>query len=130
MILDEQSLFSNNQIVNVVSNNILDLGKREVSFGTPIELFIMVTETFDNLTSLKVEIQTATDEEFINPLILAEYTVLLENLKKGDVIPVKFFPKGNLGYVRLYYAVNGTTPTTGKILAGIVDSQQESYHNV
>ena len=54
MILDEQGLFSNNQKITAtaVSTNVLDLGKREVSFGTPVELFIQVTEDFVKLTSL------------------------------------------------------------------------------
>ncbi len=132
MILDEQGLFSDNQAIKAsqASQNILDLGLREVSFGTPVYLFIQVSEDFDNLTSLSIKVQTSKDEAFSSPVDLIEQTVLLKDLKKGNVSSIKFLPKGNLGYVRLYYTVDGTAPTKGKIIAGISDGLQESFHNV
>lgn len=132
MILDEQGLFSNKQIItgSCVSENVLDLGKREVSFGTPIELFIQIAETFNNLTSLTIKVQTSEDEEFSDVIDLIEHTMLLDELYKGSVSTIKFLPKGNLGYMRLSYTVTGTVPTEGAILAGIVDGVQESFHNV
>ena len=132
MILDEQGLFSNNQKVtaSAESENILDLGKREVSFGTPIELFIQVSEDFNNLTSLDIKVQTDSEEEFSDPMDLIEQTMTREELVKGAVSSIKFLPKGNLGYMRLFYTVTGTNPTTGKILAGITAGVQESFHNI
>ena len=132
MILDEQGLFSNKQAItsSCVSENILDLGKREVSFGTPVELFIQIAETFNNLTSLNIKVQTSIDEDFLDSIDLIEHTMLLDELEKGEVSSIKFLPKGNLGYMRLSYTVVGSTPTTGKILAGIVDGTQESFHNI
>ena len=131
MILDEQNLFSDNQAVtaNAASTNVINFGKREMAFGTPVEIFIQVTQAFNNLTSLKIGVQTAAAENFSNAVTLIEQTILLANLTKGAVSSIKFLPKGNLGYVRLYYTVTGTTPTTGKILAGITDGAQESFHN-
>lgn len=132
MILDEQGLFSNNQTVtaSVASENVLDLGKREVSFGTPVELFIQVSEDFNNLTSLDVKVQTSVDEDFSDSVDLIEQTMTLAELTQGAVSAIKFLPKGNLGYMRLFYTVNGSAPTKGKIMAGIVDGVQESFHNV
>ena len=132
MILDEQGLFSNNQKITATaySTNILALGKREVSFGTPVEVFIQVTEDFNNLTSLSIKVQTATDEAFTSAVDLIEQTILAANLTKGALSNIKFLPKGNLGYMRLVYTVTGTAPSKGGILAGIVDGQEESFHNV
>ena len=98
MILDEQGLFSNNQKITAtaVSTNVLDLGKREVSFGTPVELFIQVTEDFDKLTSLSIKVQTSVDEAFTTPVDLVEQTILAENLKKGAVSNIKFLPLANI----------------------------------
>lgn len=132
MILDEQELFSNKQAVTAscASTNVVNMGKREISFGTPVEVYIQVTEAFNNLTSLTIKVQTAADEAFTSPVSLAEETILQANLTAGAVSAIKFLPKGNLGYIRLYYTVTGTTPpTTGKILAGIVDGTEESFHN-
>lgn len=132
MILDEQGLFSNNQKVtaSVASENILDLGKREVSFGTPVELFIQVSEEFNNLTSLDIKVQTSAEEDFSETVDLIEQTMTLSELKKGEVSAIKFLPKGNLGFMRLFYSVNGSAPTKGRLLSGIADGVQESFHNV
>ncbi|MGM9993298.1 MAG: Bbp16 family capsid cement protein [Candidatus Avigastranaerophilus sp.] len=132
MILDEQTLFSDNQKItaNSASTNILDFGKSEMSFGTPVTLFIQVTEDFDKLTSLKITVQTSVVEAFTSPVDLIDQTITLENLKKGMVSAIKFLPKGNLGYMRLYYTVTGTTPSQGAVFAGIADSLQESFHNI
>lgn len=131
MILDEQGLFSNNQAVTgtAVSENVLDLGSREVSFGTPVPIFIQVTETFNNLTSLSIKVQTSADENFGTAADLIEQTILAADLTKGAQSTIKFLPKGNLGYMRLVYTVTGTNPSKGKILAGIADGIQESFHN-
>ena len=132
MIIDEQSIFSDNQAItaDAASQNILNFGKREVAFGTPIEIFIQFTENFNNVTSLGIAVQTANDEAFTTPVNLVEQTILLAKLKKGNVSTIKFIPKGNLGYMRLYYTVTGTAPTIGKIFAVIADGSEESFHNM
>lgn len=131
MILDEQGMFSNNQPITktCASENVLDMGNREVSFGTPIELFIQISEDFNNLTSLTIKVQTSKDEEFSDPVDLIEQIMELVELKKGAEATIKFLPKGNLGYMRLNYEVDGENPTQGKILASIADAHQESFHN-
>ena len=114
MILDEEALFSNNQKITAtaVSTNVLNLGKREVSFGTPVEIYIQVTEDFNNLTSLSIKVQTSAVENFGTATDLIEQSILLAKLKKGTVSTIKFLPKGNLGYMRLVYTITGTAPAT------------------
>ncbi len=131
MILDEQGLFSNNQKITdtCVSENILDLGNREVSFGTPINVFIQIGEDFNSLTSLTIKVQTSKTENFEAETDLISQTMLLEELKKGAISNIKFLPKGNLGYMRLSYTVNGSSPTQGSIFACIADGVEESFHN-
>ncbi len=131
MILDEQGLFSNKQAIteSCVSENVLDMGKREVSFGTPVGLFIQIAETFNNLTSLSIKVQTSMEEDFSSSVDLVEQKMLLKELTKGAVSSIKFLPKGNLGFLRLVYTVDGTNPTQGAIIAGVVDGIQESFHN-
>ncbi len=135
MILDEQNIFSDNQKVleDGASENVLYFGDRELAFGTPVELFIQITEDFDNLTSLKISVQTSKEEEFSLPVDLIDETIAADNLTAGTVSNIKFLPKGNLGFMRLYYTLSKSgdlAPTKGSILAGIVDSNQQSFHNV
>lgn len=133
MILDEQNIFSDNQAIKATcaSTNVIDFGKSEIAAGTPVELYIQVTEDFDNLTSLKIAVQTSADETFSSPVNLIEQTIQLSELFKGNISSIRFIPKGNLGYRRLYYTVTGeTAPEKGKIFAGISDGIQESYHNI
>lgn len=131
-MLDEQLKFSEDQAITATANstNTIDLGiGREVAFGNPISLYVIVKEDFNNLTSLKIAVQTANNSDMTNAVELASSTALLANLKKGDKIPLSFMPAGNKGYVRLAYTVTGTAPTTGKISAYLADGVAQSFHN-
>lgn len=135
MLFDNEALFSDKQAItaDVASTNVIDLGApgtpkhaagpitQDIGFGRPIPIRIQVTETFNNLTSLTVKIQVDNDENFGSPTDVVQTEILLANLKVGHVVPVSFMPRGvNERYVRLYYDVTGTAPTTGKIMAGLV----------
>ena len=131
-MIDSQLEFSSHQAITAtsVSTNIIDLGKREISFGTPVPLMIMVMEDFNNLTSLKVAVETSETDDMADAVELASATVALANLKEGKILPLNFMPAGNKGFVQLKYTVTGTAPTTGKISAHITDGIPQSYHNV
>lgn len=131
-MLDEQLQFSENQAITatVKSTNIIDLGVgREVAFGTPVPLLVMVKEDFNNLTSLKVAVETSETADFGTTIELASSTVVAANLKKGKLIPLSFLPAGNKGFVRLGYTVNGTAPTAGKVSAYLVDAIPQSFQD-
>ncbi len=130
-MLDEQLKFSENQAVTATaaSENTIDLGKnREVAYGDPIPLLAIVKEDFNNLTSLKVAVETDSTDAFTSAVELASSTVLLANLKKGKMIPLSFMPAGNKGFVRLKYTVTGTAPTTGKLSAYLTNAVEQSFH--
>lgn len=136
MLYDLENLFSNNQAVtaDAASTNIIKLAAgqlKEVAFGTPIPLRIQVTEDFETLTSLNIKVQTASDEAFRSPVDLAATgAIAAADLKAGYVAPINFIPKGNLGYMRLYYDVTGSNATAGKITAGIVAANEGSYQDM
>ena len=137
MRIDNEMIFSDNQklTASAASTNIVKLastenGLTEVAFGKPIPLLIQVTEDFNNLTSLKVGVQTSDDEDFSSPTTLVEATLELASLKAGKKFPIKEIPAGNKGYARLYYTVTGTTPTTGAITAAVVDAIDNSYQDM
>lgn len=130
-MFDVTVMFSDNQKITgtTQSTNIIDLGKREIAFGTPVPLLVMVNEDFNNLTNLKVAIKTAKTEDMADAVELASSTVQADNLKQGNIIPLNFMPAGNKGYVQLEYTITGSVPTTGKLTAGFVDALPQGHHN-
>ena len=136
MLYDLENIFSNNQAVtaDAASTNVIKITNgqlKEVAYGTPIPLRIQVTEDFATLTSLEIKVQTATDAAFTTPVTLATTgAVAAADLKAGYVAPINFIPKGNLGFLRLYYDVTGSNATTGKITTGIVAANEGSYHEM
>ncbi|MBO7211123.1 MAG: hypothetical protein J6V44_09025 [Methanobrevibacter sp.] len=135
MLLDMQTLFSDAQAVTVTaaSTNVVQtaIGKlKEIAFGTPLPLLIQVVEAFAGCTSVKVALQTSATEDFAAPVVLAETAAIpVADLVAGYRFPINFMPKGNLGYTRIYYTVNGTA-TAGKIDAGFVAGHDNSYQDM
>ncbi len=126
MLLDAQNIFSDNQSITtgkINSDNTVCFGKGDVSF---VPLLIQVVEDFSNLTSLTVKIQTSATEDFSSSEDLVTSTMELANLKAGARFPISFLPKGNKGYMRIVYTVEGTEETTGKITAGVI-AADENY---
>lgn len=131
-MLDNELMFSDSQAITATaaSTNVIDMGaKREIAFGTPVPILAVVKEAFNNLTSLKVAVETDTASTFSSAVELASTTVLAANLTKGALIPLTYMPAGNKGYVRLKYTVTGTAPSTGKISAYLTDALPASHQN-
>ncbi len=132
MILDNETLFSDSQAITAdcASTNIVKLNG-EVAFGTPVELFVQIMEAFKSAeaSSLTVKVQTSDNEAFTSPKDLVSET--LSSIEAGAKANLKFLPKGNKGYIRLYYDVNfasdASALTQGKITAGIVEGTSETY---
>lgn len=130
MYLDTQALFSDAQAITATaaSTNIYDTFAegRDISNGEPLRLLIQVTEDFDNLTSLKVDVETDDNEAFSSATVLQSSTVVLADLKAGKRFPIAFSPEGNERYIRLNYTVAGTPPAAGKVTAGFVMDVQSN----
>lgn len=136
MLYDKENLFSENQAItaDAASTNVVCLAQgtlKEAAFGTPIPLRIQVTETFATLTSLEIKVQTDDNEAFSSPTTLATTgAIAAADLVEGFVAPINFIPKGNEGYMRLYYDVTGSNATAGKITAGIVAGNEGSFQDM
>lgn len=135
MIFDQQTLLSDQQAItaSAASTNILDLGPiasgivRDIGKGKQIPLLIQVTEAFNNLTSLKFELQVDDNSGFSSATTVWSSTLLLADLKAGKVVIPEFIPRGtNEKFGRLYYTVTGTAPTAGKITAGVTMGNQSN----
>ena len=140
MITDKQAQFSDAQAITATaaSTNIIDLGatgtvinaagpivRRISAGGDPIPLLVQVVEDFNNLTSLKIDIELDSTSTFTPDKTITIGTFLLSELKRGFQVPWHYLPDGiNLQYMQLKYTVTGTAPTTGKITAGIVAAVQ------
>ena len=139
MIFSKELLFSDNQAITAtaVSTNVVDLGAtgtpahgaaaltRDVGPGEPVPIEIMITEDFDLLTSLDIQVQVATDEAFTSPVVAISQSIALASLVAGARVNFMYLPEGiNLRYMRLNYAVTGTDPTAGQIYAGISMGRQ------
>lgn len=132
-ILSKQELYSDQQAItgDAASTNVIDHGLPGtwIHASTPIVddkgtsmicLGVVVTEDFDNLTSIDVEFQTDTAEGFASPTTIYTENILLADLVVGKKLAVRTIPFNTLEqFTRFNYNVNGTNPAAGKITAGI-----------
>lgn len=139
MIFDKTLQFSDQQAITATaaSTNAIDFGamgrayghaadlSRDVAKSVKIPLLIQVTEAFNNLTSLKIDIELDSTETFTPDKTITIGTFLLAELRAGFQVPWTLLPQGiSLRYAQLKYTVTGTAPSTGKITAGIVAGVQ------
>ena len=130
MLLDTQNLFSENQEITsgtIYSQNIIYFGKNDVSFAPVI---VQAVTDFSNLSALSVVFQTSKTADFSESVDLIETKLELSKLKAGAKFPISYLPKGNLGYMRLVYNVEGSAETTGKITSGVVAADGLSAHEI
>ncbi len=121
MLTDADLMFSDDQAItaSAASTNIIDLTVAEdIGPGTPIPLYVAVKEVFNNLTSLTVKVETDSSAAFSSPKSVLEKVVPIADLIQGADLSFGAIPHGTKErYVRLYYTVTGTNPSTGKISA-------------
>ena len=142
MIMDRTGLLSDAQAItaSAASTNSIDLGATGTPYGAPsalardignahVPLSVSVTESFNNLTSIVISIQTDDNSAFSSPTtVWTSPTYTLAQLATGAkyLLPDEFPVGVNERYVRLFYTLAGTTPTTGKITAGVVAARQRN----
>ena len=142
MIVDNTLVLSDHQAItaDAGSTNVIDLKAagtayghaaalaRDVGKATEIPMHVVVSEAFNTLTSLIISVQVDDNAGFSSPKEVASRTYPLAELTLGAVLPFPAeLPEGtNEQYLRLYYDVVGTNPTTGKIFAGIVAGRQNN----
>lgn len=140
MILDNTAIFSDAQAItaSAASTNIIDTGERGTAFGhaaavsadigvgTEIEVTCNVVEAFNNLTSLTIAIQVDDNSGFASAKTVASRQYALADIDAATILqfPAELPVGTDEQYVRLYYTVAGTAPTTGKITASVVAARQ------
>ena len=131
MIFDRLNLFSDDQAITATaaSTNVVDTGAIGTDapivgnhfLGDDAKVEVIVTAAFNNLTNLAIAFQCDADEAFGSPTTLSTTTVLLAGLVQGYKLTIAI-PVGCERYVRMYYTVAGSAPSTGTITAGITPS--------
>jgi hypothetical protein len=144
-IMDRTGQFSDGQAItaSAASTNNIDLGApatlpgpnggmlvRDIGIGTEIPLVLSVTQSFNNLTSLTISVQTDDNAAFSSPTTVytsPAYTLAqLAAGAKGNLLPDSIPLGTNERYVRLFYTVAGTAPSTGKITAAVAAARQNN----
>jgi hypothetical protein len=133
MIFDRSLLLSNAQAITATarSTDVLDLAAmgtvykaasalaRDLGKGNKIPFLVQIVETFNNLTSLRIDIDVDDNS--------ASQTILLADLKAGKQIAFADLPNGiDERYLSVNYTVTGSAPSTGKVTAGVVMGVQTS----
>ena len=127
MYIDSQLTFNVDQPITVSapSTNVIDMGLGDSGRSEDLAIFCRVSQVFNNLTSLGIKLQTATDAAFTTPVDLpVQTTDLLASLTANSEHFKVEIPQGAQRYLRMYYTVNGTAPTTGMICAYIISERQ------
>lgn len=142
-IFSAQQLFSDNQavIATAISENVIDTGIRGTPYGAAAALhgdigkgnliyfLAQVTTAFNTLTSLEITLETSDNADLSSSTVLwSSGDIVLASLVVGYTIPIQVLPEGVTGrYLGLRYAVTGTDPTLGKIMAGITLGNQSNF---
>lgn len=132
MILDKDNLFSDEQALTATaaSENVIDLGDaRDMGNGEPIELLVVVNETFDSAAdgaTLTIAVQTDDVEGFGSPTTVQESVTIAEaDLAAGEqVFKVKLASADYQRYLRLNYTVGTEDFTAGSLTAGLILDRQ------
>lgn len=143
MIMDATLQFSNAQAItaDAASTNTIDLGAtgtvyggasaivRDIGKGKDVPLIVTVTEAFNNLTSMNISVQVDDNSAFSSAKTVyrsPEYTLAQLAVGAEFLLPDALPVGTNERYVRLYYDITGTAPTTGKVTAGVVGARQNN----
>lgn len=143
MIFSRALQFSDGQaiVATAASTNNIDLGKtgtvygaaspivRELGYGTDVEMFVGVTQAFNNLTSLTISVEIDDNAAFASATTVwtsPAYPLADLAIGKRYLLPDRLMAGINERYLRLKYTVAGTAPTLGKITAGVVAARQNA----
>ena len=126
MIIDKETLVSDAQAItaDAQSTDLYDSGSVKPARGKSLEVLCQVVEAFDNLTNLKITLQSSADAAFTTPVNHQSRTPLLADLTLGKDIDLGGVPNDALRFLRLDYDVTGSAPTVGKIDGGFIEDKQ------
>lgn len=144
MILNANLLLSDAQAITAtaISENVINweaMGiapyesaaiARNLGAGTPVPMLIQVTQVFNNLTSLTINIETADNAALSSGAVVLSSSgaIPLASLAAGFMPTfTRHLPAGTMkDFFGLRYTVAGTAPTTGQITAAVATEVQSA----
>jgi len=132
MYIDKQNIMSAAQAITATaaSTDVIDLGLGDIgkSQDQAPYLYVKVGAAFNTLTSLNIKLQTSVDEAFSSPIDtdIAKEVVLASLTINSEQIRARL-PIGCKRYIRMYYTVTGSNPSTGTISAYLLEDLQASF---
>ena len=125
----EQDFAGETTDTSVYSENDLRVGPGDFGQGEDLLLDVIVTEAFDNVTSVQVALVTDSVLPIDDSSVVLYETAAIPvaSLIAGYKFKIKSVPPGCDNYLGLKFnLVGGTDPSTGKIFAGFTDVTQDS----
>lgn len=134
MILDKQNQFSASQALtgDAVSTNVVDLGSaKDNGPGNQLGVAINVEVAFDKLTSLTIDVQCDSADNFPSARTLTSMTLALADLTAGRQVFIPLPSERVEQFLRLNYNVTGTDPDNGTVSAFLTtaDMLQRTFGN-
>lgn len=100
------------------SANVIDHGQAGYGEGEAVDIVVQVTEDFNNLTSLTIDLQTDDAAAFSSPAVVNSLGAIpLASLVAGAMFRMKLDNWSLEQFSRLNFTVTGTNPTTGGVIA-------------
>lgn len=126
MITDAFLTFGTAQAItaDAASTDYIDAKTAGLGDGESLRFVVHCTEAFNTLTSLNIKLQSDDNSSFSSASDDVVINVLLAGLAVNTKVVDVALPRGLQRYIRAYYDVVGTDPTTGKLTARIVANSQ------
>lgn len=98
---------------------------RDWGAGEPIKAYARISQAFNTLTSLQIDVGVADDTAGTNftSVIGGGKTILLASLTLNSLVTLGFIQPGvaKKEFMLAKYTVTGTPPTLGKVVCGLID---------
>ena len=126
MHLSNEDIFSDAQFIDVtqVSTDVIDTRRTGIAnSATEIPILVQVVEDFATSTSVQVQVQSDTTENFSSGAVRTlkdTGAILIADLVAGYQFSISILPHSFDRYLRLRYVVVGAASTAGNITAGFV----------
>ena len=124
MLLDQNGILSEKQAVTTTaaSTNVVDLTAAGNFVPGGMFALFRVDVDFATLTSLKVALETAANENFSDATELVGASFLAASLTANKQLLAVAVPAGVKRYLRAKYTVTGDAATAGKISCFLTDT--------